>query len=132
MIIDKVEYRNYQEWHKGRTTRAPLATLDYEYKGGRLLVGPNPSRRAVDVSISYNGIRYGKTFDVPCDIVWHRVDKGSWLNRTVTWEKEFRWRDMETIKLAEEFAKSMLDGLDMLSVKESNVTITPTIIPFAK
>jgi len=129
MRVDKVEYKNYQEWHKGRTSSAPLRAFDYKYKSGRILINPNPGKRAIDVSIRYNGICYCKTFDVPCDIIWHRVEKGSWLNRTVTWEQEFRWRDVETMKLAEEFAKSILDAIDLLSVKESSVVITPTIIP---
>lgn len=129
MRIDKAEYKNYQEWHKGRATCAPLVTLSYNYKGGRILITPNSSKRAIDVSIRCNGICYDKTFEVPCDIIWHQVTKGSWLNRSVTWEQEFRWRDVETMKLAEEFAKSILDAIDLLSVKESSVVITPTIIP---
>ena len=131
MRIDKVEYKNYQEWHKGRTDEAPLATLDYEYKGGRLLVSPNPSRRAVDASISYNGICYGKTFEIPCDIVWRENHYG-FLGSMVKYEKEYNWRDLETLKLAEEFAKSMLDGLNLLSSRKPDMTITPNILPFAE
>ena len=129
MIIDKVEYKNYQEWHRGRTTTAPLKTIEYNYKGGKFWVMPNPSKRAIDVDISYKGIRYGKTFEIPCDIVWHLVPKGSWFNRDVTWEKEFQWRDTETMKLAEEFARGILEGLDALSEKEHAVMM-PAILPF--
>lgn len=114
MRLSKQEYRNYQKWHAGRTTSAPLVTLDYEYKGGRLLVNPNPGRRAIDASISYNGICYGKTFEIPCDIVWREHRYGI-CGSIVKYEKEYNWRDLETIKLAEEFAKSLLDGLDLLS-----------------
>ena len=114
MRISKKEYRDYQKWHAGRTTPAPLVTLDYEYKGGRLLVSPNPSKRAIDASISYNGIHYDKTFETPCDIVW-REHRCGLLGSIVKYEKEYNWRDLETIKLAEEFAKSLLDGLDLLS-----------------
>ena len=130
MKIDKVEYKNYQEWHKGITAVAPLVTLDYEYKGGQLLVSPNPSRRAIDARISYNGICYSKTFEIPCDIVW-RENRYGICGSIRKWEKSYHWRDIETIKLAEEFAKSLLDGLDLLSEKE-HVMITPTILPMAE
>lgn len=114
MRISKSNYKDYQKWHEGRTTSAPLKTIEYDYKGGKILVMPNPSKRAIDVSISYNGIRYGKTFEVPCDIVWRENHCGL-LGSIVKYEKEYHWRDIETIKLAEEFAKSILDGLDLLS-----------------
>lgn len=128
MIIDKVEYKNYQEWHKGRTTPASLVTLDYEYKGGKILVTPNPYKRAVDINISYRGLHFDKTFDVPCDIVWRERRYGI-CGSKVKYEKEYRWRDIETIKLAEEFAKSMLDGLDLLSKRESRKEIAEDFIP---
>ena len=114
MRISKSNYKDYLKWHEGRITPAPLRTIEYDYKGGRLWVMPNPRKRAIDVGISYNGVRYGKTFEVPCDIVW-RENRYGLFGSIVKYEKEYRWRDIETIKIAEEFAKSMLDGLDLLS-----------------
>lgn len=131
MRISKFDYKEYQKWYEGRTTSAPLKIIEYDYKGGRLCVKPTSYKRAVDAEVFYNGIYYVKTFDIPCDIVWREHRCGGLFRSTVKYEKEYNWRDIETTKLAEEFARCMLEGLDALSKKEY-ITIAPTILPLTE